>query len=89
MAAAGTSQATVAASCAISQPHLSKVLSGKVRLASKTRGRLEAWISEAPRPVPDRGVEGLQRLVLQLAEGPPKRTMQIMQLLRLVDALAR
>ena len=37
----------------------------------------------------DRNVDDLQRLVFRLAEGPHERTMQIMQLLGLIDALAR
>lgn len=89
MAATNASQAAVATACAISQPHLSKVLSRRVKLAPKTRGRLEAWVSDPGVPVPGRNAEELQRLVLRLAEGSPERMMQIMQLLRLVDALAR
>lgn len=89
MAATNASQAAVAAACAISQPHLSKVLAGKVKLAPKTRGRLDAWVSGPAAAAPGRDAEELQRLVLRLAEGSPERTMQIMQLLRLVDALAR
>ncbi|MEG9500289.1 MAG: hypothetical protein MIN69_00180 [Methylorubrum extorquens] len=89
MTAVGASQAVVAAECAISQPHLSKVLSGKVKLAPKTRGRLEVWVSGPEALAAGRDAAELQRLVLRLAEGSSERTMQIMQLLRLVDALAR
>ena len=89
MAAANASQAAVAAACAISQPHLSKVLSGRVKLAPKTRRRLEAWVSDPAAPMPGQDAEELRRLVIRLGEGSPERLMQIMQLLRLVDALAR
>ena len=89
MSAGGVSQAAVAAACGISQPHLSKVLAGRVKLAPKTRARLQTWVSDPPVRAAGRNVDALQRLVSRLAEGSPERTMQIMQLLQLIDALAR
>lgn len=81
MEALGASQASVALWCGISQPHLSKVLARKVKLASKTRSRLEAWSSSSSAANPGPDTEELRRLIERLAAGPPDRVMHIMQIL--------
>lgn len=89
MEALGASQASVALWCGISQPHLSKVLARKVKLAPKTRARLEAWSSASSTANPGPEAQELRRIVERLAEGPPDRVMHIMQILRLLDAVTR
>ena len=40
----GITQVELAAACGLSQPHLSKVLANRVKLAKKTEGKLKAWL---------------------------------------------
>lgn len=44
----GLTQAAVAASCRITQPHYSKVVGGLVGLTSDLEARLETWLAGAP-----------------------------------------
>lgn len=44
----GMTQAAVAASCGITQPHYSKVVGGLVGLTGDLEARLETWLARAP-----------------------------------------
>lgn len=89
MAALRVTQEGVAKSCGLSQPHLSKVLANKIKMGSKTQSLLATWmVMDAPKE--DIGApEELRQLVGRLLDAPTERRMQIMQLLRLLDALTR
>lgn len=89
MAALRATQEEVASSCGLSQPHLSKVLSKKIKLAPKTQRLLAAWLTDGRLPEEDSGTQELGQLVERLLEGPGERRMQIMQLLRILDGLTR
>ena len=83
-AALALNQRELAAACGLSQPHLSKVLKGTIRLAPKTRRALETWLDDAP----GRSVAG-GGLFDRLLSGPGVRRIQLMQLLELLDRLTR
>ena len=89
MAALRATQEGVAKSCGLSQPHLSKVLSNKVKLAPKTQRLLAAWLVDDKAAGDSRAAEELGQLVERLLGGSNERRMQIMQLLRILDSLAR
>jgi transcriptional regulator with XRE-family HTH domain len=80
----GANQSTVASDCGLSQPHISKVLRGKIRLADKTAAKLESWLTseraEAPSPA-------LSRIARKLESLTPERRMQFMHLLAAIDRL--
>jgi predicted transcriptional regulator len=82
----GATQSDVARECGISQPHLSKVLGGKVKLATKTSSKLERWLADDAGRQQQR-VEPLESLAIRIAALRPRRRMQIMQLLEAVDRL--
>lgn len=44
----GLTQAAVASSCGITQPHYSKVVGGQVRLTVDLEARLETWLAGTP-----------------------------------------
>jgi transcriptional regulator with XRE-family HTH domain len=82
-----TNQSEVAKSCGISQPHLSKVLSGKVKLAKSTTSRLKEWLETH---VPDKVAQDheiIGSIANKLPTLPAQRRMQIMQVLRAVRQL--
>lgn len=89
MAALRATQEGVANSCGLSQPHLSKVLSYKIKLAQKTQRLLAAWLVDDQPAEDGGGAQELGQLVERLLEGSTERRMQIMQLLRILDALTR
>lgn len=82
----GASQSDVADACGVTQPHISKVLNGKVKLAKKTAVALERWLDQnraAAEPPP----QTLDTIAEKLNALGPKRRMQFMQLLTAIDAL--
>ena|ERR1700688_1673055 len=83
----GATQSDVARECGITQPHLSKVLSKKVKLAEKTSTKLEGWLAGDANRRQQQQVEPLKSLAIRIAALRPKRRMQIMQLLDAVDRL--
>ncbi|MGE8131798.1 helix-turn-helix domain-containing protein [Methylobacterium sp. NPDC080182] len=88
MDALGLSQAEVAEACGFSQPHLSKVLAGKVKLARKTRAAVHGWLTcSVPSGMPLEPGEW-ERLIERLRSRPPAQFMQIMQVLRLLERLS-
>ncbi|MGU3420796.1 helix-turn-helix domain-containing protein [Methylobacterium sp. D54C] len=88
MDALGLSQAAVANACGLSQPHLSKVLARRVKLAPKTRAAIRRWLGRpSPSDVPSEPGEW-EELIERLRSRPTARLMQIMQILRLLDRLS-
>jgi transcriptional regulator with XRE-family HTH domain len=79
-------QKDVAVACGMSQPHLSKVLNKKVKLARKTSDRLERWLANEAGEPPD-GNTVLNALGTKMAYLRPRRRMQIMELLRAIERL--
>lgn len=84
----GVTQACLAAACGLNQGHLSKVLSGKLKLAAKTETALRAWLLETADGIVPEDAE-VHAIAERLSRTPSRRRMQIMQLLRLVEQLAR
>jgi transcriptional regulator with XRE-family HTH domain len=89
MAALRATQGAVAKSCGLSQPHLSKVLSRRIKLAKKTSLALADWLTHDKPADEDDSAQELRQLVERLLEGPTERRMQIMQLLRILAGLTR
>jgi transcriptional regulator with XRE-family HTH domain len=81
-------QSDVAEACGMTQPHISKVLRGKVKLARKTATKLEQWLGESSKATVE-GRPTLETIAAKLNTLGPKRRMQFMQLLAAVDALLR
>ena len=89
MARLGTTQVELATYCRLSQPHLSKVLSHKIKLATKTSEKLTVWLANSDR-VPSavgrqEAVEYVHQFTQRLAELRPNKNMQIMQLLNAIE----
>lgn len=82
----GATQSEVAETCGMTQPHLSKVLRGKVKLAKKTAAKLEQWLGESSEASQE-GNPTLETIAAKLGTLGPKRRMQFMQLLAAVDGL--
>lgn len=84
----GLTQKGLASACNLDQGHISKVLSGKLKLADKTKTALTAWLAEKTDGETIDNSE-VHEIVERLTRAPSDRRMQIMQLLRIVDRLAR
>jgi transcriptional regulator with XRE-family HTH domain len=82
----GATQSDIARACEMSQPHLSKVLRKRVKLAAKTAAKLEGWLVGSAAEQPEK-IEPLQSLSAKIASVGPKRRIQIMQLLDAIDRL--
>jgi predicted XRE-type DNA-binding protein len=82
----GATQSDIARACEMSQPHISKVLRKRVKLATKTSAKLESWLAGNADEQPEK-IEPLQSLSAKIATVGPKRRMQIMQLLGAIDRL--
>jgi len=89
MLALRLTQESVAEACGLSQPHLSKVLSGKVAPGRKTKLVLESWLARTAPEASGGEAKELARIIHELLATRPERRMQIMQLLRLIQNLAR
>jgi len=89
MSALRLTQEGVAKACRLSQPHLSKVLSGKIAPGRKTKLVLERWLARASPEASGGEAEELARIIYELLATRPERRMQIMQLLRLIRTLAQ
>lgn len=92
MATDDVSQSELARACGLSQPHISRVLNKHLKLSKKTRTKLENWLKGSGGQLHPQGVAPsiaeLQRLVRRLSENSPERRMHIMQLLRVIEAVA-
>ena len=86
MADTGATQSSVALACGISQPHLSKVLSNRLKLARKTQQRLELWLTNGwEKPGGEMAI--LKSISEGVAKLDRKRRMQFMQLLKALEGL--
>ena len=87
----GVTQVELATHCQLSQPHLSKVLANKVKLARKTSEKLTDWLASSERVSgavgSDGAVEYVQQFAQRLAELRPNKYMQIMQLLNAIEQI--
>lgn len=82
-------QPALALACGLSQPHLSKVLSKKVRLAGKTEARLLAWLratESGSRKVARSTTEALAGRIERLR---PDRHLQVIELLTSIEKLLK
>jgi transcriptional regulator with XRE-family HTH domain len=79
-------QSDVAEACGMTQPHISKVLRGRVKLARKTTAKLEQWLGEISKAPPEERPR-LEAIAAKLDTLGPKRRMQFMQLLAAIDRL--
>jgi transcriptional regulator with XRE-family HTH domain len=86
MREARATQSEVAEACGMTQPHISKVLRKKVKLAKKTAAKLEQWLGESSKAPAEEGPT-LETIAVKLGTLGPKRKMQFMQLLAAIDAL--
>lgn len=89
MLALRLTQESVAKACRLSQPHLSKVLSGKISPGRKTRLVLESWLARTAPEASGGEADELGRIIHELLAARPERRMQIMQILRLIQTLAQ
>jgi predicted transcriptional regulator len=78
-------QSELASACDLSQPHISKVLSGNVNLASKTEGKLSVWLQSAGDTTQATPNEIVRSLAARLERLRPAKRMQIMELLKAVE----
>jgi transcriptional regulator with XRE-family HTH domain len=79
-------QSDIAEACGMTQPHISKVLRGKVKLAKKTSAKLEQWLGEISKVPPEEHPK-LETIAAKLDTLGPKRRMQFMQLLAAIDRI--
>lgn len=85
MAQLDITQSELALACGLSQPHLSKVLSGLVNLAPKTERKLSIWLQSAGDAVEAAPNEIVRSLAARLEKLRPAKRMQIMELLKAVE----
>lgn len=78
-------QSELASACGFSQPHLSKVLSGNVKLAPKTEIKLLAWLQSAGDFAETNPNDFVRSLAARLESLRPARRMQIMEMLKAVE----
>lgn len=81
----GVTQAELAAACGLSQPHLSKVLTRKVKLARKTEGKLTGWLETSGDLSEGSPNDFARSLAMRLEQLRPARRMQIMELIRAIE----
>lgn len=80
----GFSQSSLAMTCGLSQPHLSKVLSGKVKAGKRTTSALLGWMQGSAPATESITIERLSR---KLNRAPSGIRMQIMQILDALEKL--
>ncbi|MBD3833030.1 MAG: helix-turn-helix transcriptional regulator [Brevundimonas sp.] len=80
----GLSQAEVARACGMTQPHLSKILTGAVKPGRKATVALEGWVTGYT--VPDTAGQ-LQRLAQRIEATTPDKRMHVMQFLEGLERL--
>ncbi len=83
----GLRQQDVAAECGITQGHLSKALRKEIPLGRKTEAAFRRWLEETSRRRTPDTDEEIRRLVDGLIAKPAPTKMQIMQLLKLLNAI--
>ena len=87
MAELKITQSELASACDLSQPHLSKVLSSRVKLAQKTQRRLSSWLEIAGSAAGSTPHDMVRLLAMRLETLRPSRRMQVMELLRAIERL--
>ncbi|WP_366524260.1 helix-turn-helix domain-containing protein [Brevundimonas sp.] len=80
----GLSQNDVARACGLSQPHMSRVLSGGLSPGRKTSTALAAWLQQEP---PNDASKQLERLGELIESTSPRRRMHVMQFLASLELL--
>ena len=80
----GLSQNEVARACGLSQPHMSRVLSGGLSPGRKTSKALVAWLQQEPLNDTSKQLERLGQLI---ESAPPRRRMHVMQFLASLELL--
>ncbi len=80
-------QVGLADACGLSQPHLSKVLSNKIKLAHKTEEKLAKWLADFGESGQGARTDTFQALTAKLQRQSPEKRMQFMQLLSILDQL--
>ncbi len=81
----GTNQRGLSCATGLCQPHLSKVLRGRLPLATRTSAALLAWIDGGATPATRLPTDDIAALAAKLQGLPPGTVMQFMQI---VDILA-
>ena len=81
----GITQVELAAACDLSQPHLSKVLAKKVKLAKKTEARLTIWLKASDALSEANPNDYVRSLATRMEQLRPAQRMQIMELLRAIE----
>ena len=78
------SQQEVALACGITQPHLSKILSEKVKPGPKAGGALDIWLGQA---TPPDTIDQFERIRARIIAAPRKKRMHAMQFLKALESL--
>ena len=77
-------QKEVALACGITQPHLSKILTERVKPGRKASSALDLWLgSETPTTATDQ----LERIRARIDTAPRRKRMHAMQFLRALESL--
>jgi len=78
-------QAELATACGLSQPHLSKVLANRVKLARKTESKLTGLLHASGVLSEGSPNDFVRSLATRMGQLRPTRRMQIMELLRAIE----
>jgi transcriptional regulator with XRE-family HTH domain len=87
MAELGLTQTELAAACGLSQPHMSKILKKRLKLAKKTQERLGQWLERAENKESSALESTLRAVASKIRQADGKSRMQIMQFLTALDGL--
>lgn len=77
-------QTQLAKLCGLSQPHLSKVLTSRIKLASKTKEKLRLWLDESSAAAETTADAVIRAIERKMKSVDPEHRMQIMQFLSAV-----
>lgn len=80
-------QPELASACRLTQPHISKVLNGKIKLTKKTETRLQFWLETTNRNTNNRTSTAVREMAARIERTHPDRQIQIMKLLAAVAEL--
>lgn len=83
----GVTQSALANATGLSQPHLSKVLLKRYKLAEKTRRKLRAWVEGDLDASHDDAVGTLRSIGVNLERLPPSETMELRGILKQLDVM--
>ena len=85
----GTNQRGLSSETGLSQPHLSKVLNGKLKVATRTNRALLAWIESGSTSAIKPPDDQVAALTLKLQGLPSEVAMQLMQILEMLSDILR